>query len=161
MLFIYLWQDLSTSRPLDTLTRMDIRRAAHVDEVLAASPLFDGPARPEWAATFLAAPGHHLFLAYVDGAPVGMITGVEMTMPDKGTEMFLYELAVADAHQRRGIGRALVDALATLAVEHGCYGMWVLTDFDNDAALATYRRGGATETEPAAMLTWTFKEQPA
>jgi ribosomal protein S18 acetylase RimI-like enzyme len=44
-----------------------------------------------------------------------MVTGVEMTHPDKGTEMFLYELGVADEHQGRGIGRALVSALADLA----------------------------------------------
>jgi ribosomal protein S18 acetylase RimI-like enzyme len=136
---------------------MNIRRATTVDEVLAATALFDGPARSDWAATFLTSQGHHLFLAYVDDRPVGMITGVEMTMPDKGTEMFLYELEVAAEHRRAGIGHALVQALVAVAVEHGCYGMWVLTDFDNDAALATYRRGGADDTEPTVMLSWTFR----
>ncbi len=136
---------------------MEIRRATTVDEVLAATALFDGPAQPHFAATFLDAPAHHLFLAYVDDVPVGMITGVEMTMPDKGTEMFLYELEVAADHQRRGIGVALVRALVSVAVDHGCYGMWVLTDADNHAALATYRSGGADDTEAAVMLTWTFK----
>jgi hypothetical protein len=29
-----------------------------------------------------------LLVAYLDDAPVGMTTGVEMTHPDKGTEMF-------------------------------------------------------------------------
>src|SRR5215475_864027 len=135
---------------------MDVRRPTTVEEVVAASPLFDGPARPEWARRFLDAPAHHLLLAYVDDEPVGMITGVETTMPDKGTEMFLYELAVASAYQRRGIGRALVEALAAIAVEHGCYGMWVLTEPENVAALATYRSGGGTQTEHAAMFTWTF-----
>ena len=135
---------------------MDIRRLTDVADVLAASALFDGPALPEWAADFLAAPRHHLLVAYVDGTPAGMITGVEMTMPDKGTEMFLYELGVDPAYQRRGIGRALADALVAIAVEHGCYGMWVLTDHDNDAALATYRGSGADETEQTTMLTWTF-----
>ncbi|HZE00492.1 MAG TPA: GNAT family N-acetyltransferase, partial [Pseudonocardiaceae bacterium] len=51
--------------------------------------------------------------------------------PDKGTEMFLYELGVDDRFRRRGIGKALVAALAELARESGCYGMWVLTDSDN------------------------------
>ena len=44
-----------------------------------------------------------------------MVTGVETTHPDKGTEMFLYELAVDEAARDRGVGRALVAALADLA----------------------------------------------
>jgi GNAT superfamily N-acetyltransferase len=52
------------------------------------------------------------------------------------------------------VGTALVQSLADLARAAGCYGMWVLTDDDNEAALRTYRRGGATEESPHVMLTW-------
>ena len=54
------------------------------------------------------------------------------------------------------IGRSLVRALAELAVRRGCYGMWVLTDADNAAALATYRTAGAGEPKPQVMLDWDF-----
>ena len=64
------------------------------DAVVAASHLFDYDARSEWVERFLAQPDHHLGLAYVDEAPAGFVSGVEVTHPDKGTEMFLYELAV-------------------------------------------------------------------
>jgi [ribosomal protein S18]-alanine N-acetyltransferase len=140
---------------------MEIRRVVEVADVLAASELFDGPARADWSARFLAAPNHHLLVAYVDGAPAGMVTGAEVTMPDKGTEMFLYELEVAERFRRRGLGRALVDALVEIAVAAGCYGMWVLTDSDNDAALATYRSGGAGAPEPCVLLPWTFRTSGA
>lgn len=72
--------------------RMDIRRATTVEELTAAEHLYDGPARTEWAERFLAAPGHLMLIAYVDGAPAGMVSGIEMLHPDKGTEMCLYEL---------------------------------------------------------------------
>jgi ribosomal-protein-alanine N-acetyltransferase len=85
---------------------------------------------------------------------VGFVSGVEVTHPDKGTEMFLYELAVDPARHRGGIGRALVTALAELARERGLYGMWVLTDRANAAATATYRSAGATADEDCVMLTW-------
>jgi ribosomal protein S18 acetylase RimI-like enzyme len=85
-----------------------------------------------------------------------MVTGVELTHPDKGTEMFLYELGVDEAHRGRGIGKALVEALAGLAREHGCYGMWVLTDDDNPAALAAYRGAGAEDESRQVMLSWSF-----
>ena len=126
------------------------------DDVVAASPLFDGPAGIEVARRFLATPGHHLLIASDGGPPIGFVSGVEMTHPDKGTEMFLYELAVDDAHRRRGIGRALVDRLADIARAHGCYGMWVLTEEDNAAAVATYRAAGTDTESTHVMLSWTF-----
>ncbi len=116
---------------------MEIRRLGPGDDaaVAAASGLFDRAADPMATRRFLATSGHHLLIAYEDGVPVGFISGIEVTHPDKGTEMFLYELGVDELFQRRGIGRALVARLAQVAREAGCYGMWVLTDSDNDAAL--------------------------
>ncbi len=124
--------------------------------LLAASHLFDEPVRDEWATRSLAQPGHHLCLASVDGAPAGFVSGIEMTHPDKGTEMFLYELGVDEAFRGRGIGRALVRALADRARTLGCTGMWVLTERDNLAAMATYRSAGADEESDHVMLGWRF-----
>ncbi|MGW1489950.1 GNAT family N-acetyltransferase [Streptomyces sp. NBC_00191] len=135
---------------------MDIRRATTVAELVAAEHLYDGPARAEWAERFLAAPGHLMLIAYVDGAPAGMVSGIEMLHPDKGTEMCLYELSVDEPYRRRGIGRALVGALREVARERGCYDLWVGVDTDNDAALATYRSAGAKDDGVFAMLTWEF-----
>lgn len=135
---------------------MDIRRATTVAELVAAEHLYDGPAQPEWAERFLTAAGHLMLIAYADGRPVGMISGIEMHHPDKGTEMCLYELSVHEAHRRRGIGRALVEALIVVARERGCYDMWVGVDTDNDPALATYRSAGAKDDGVFAMLTWEF-----
>jgi ribosomal protein S18 acetylase RimI-like enzyme len=122
--------------------------------VEAARSVFDYEVRPEWARRFLEDPSHHLCLAYDDERVAGFVSGVELVHPDKGVEMFLYELGVDDAFRGKGIGKALVTALADLARERGCYGMWVLTDADNEAALRTYRGGGATETDEQVMLTW-------
>ena len=70
------------------------------------------------------------------------MSGVEVTHPDKGTEMFLYELAVDEDHRRRGHARALVEALGALARERGCVGMFVFVDDDNEAGRAAYRSAG-------------------
>jgi ribosomal protein S18 acetylase RimI-like enzyme len=136
--------------------------------VVAAAGLFDGPPAPEWTAKFLSTEGHHLLFAMVatgddvdnpgTEVAVGFVTGVEMTHPDKGTEMFLYELDVHEDHRRRGIGRALVDSLAELAAARGCYGMWVVTEPDNVPALATYRSAGAEPPEASTILTRTFPD---
>ncbi|MEU8773940.1 GNAT family N-acetyltransferase [Streptomyces sp. NPDC048606] len=135
---------------------MDIRPARTPAELQAAEALFDGPARPEWSARFLDSPGHLMLIAYVDGEPAGMVSGVEMTHPDKGTEMCLYELSVDEAYRRRGIGRALTLALADEARARGCYGMWVGVDTDNEAALATYGAAGAHDEGVFTMRGWSL-----
>lgn len=81
---------------------------------------------------------------------------MQTTHPDKGTEMFLYELGVDRSARGQGIGVALVQALAALAAERGCYGMWTGTEPDNVAALRTYERAGAVIAPPAVMLEWSF-----
>lgn len=137
---------------------LEIRRATSAEEVVAADELFDAKSRPDWTRRFLDSPDHHLLIAYAGGVVAGMVTGVETTHPDKGTEMFLYELGVLDEFQNQGIGRALVRALASLAAEQGCYGMWVLTEHDNVAALKAYGAAGGVQDGRPVMLSWSFAD---
>ena len=138
----------------------EIRRLRPGDDalVISAPELFDHPPRPDATAKFLASDTHHLLMAF-DGAgdgerAVGFVTGVETTHPDKGTEMFLYEVGVDERFRGRGVGTGLVSALRDLAVQRGCYGMWVLTDAGNAAALAAYAACGAGQPAGQLMLTW-------
>ncbi len=129
------------------------------DDVVALSHLFDDEAQLDATRTFLADPSHHLFVAFDEGAAVGFVTGVEMTHPDKGTEMCLYELGVDESARNRGVGTALVTALADAARARGCFGMWVLTERDNVAAVRTYRRAGGAEPTDHVMIDWTFEDE--
>ena len=135
---------------------MQIRRleSGQEDEVQRASFLFDHSFKPDATARFLASDTHHIFVAYVDDEVAGFTTGVEMTHPDKGTEMMLYELEVAEAFRRRGIGTALADALKEFAQQQGCYGMWTLTEDENVAALNTYEKSGSARAKNEVMLNW-------
>jgi ribosomal protein S18 acetylase RimI-like enzyme len=133
---------------------MRIERVVDAAAVHRAADLFDSPPLAAATEKFLTHPDHHLLFAYDGDRAVGMISGIEMTHPDKGTEMFIYELGVAPVARLRGIGSALVRALADVARERGCYGMWVSTETDNEAAQATYRRAGATEETPFVLLNW-------
>jgi aminoglycoside 3-N-acetyltransferase I len=134
---------------------MRIERIMDAAAVHAAADLFDAPPLAAPTERFLATPGHHLLFAYDEGGrAVGMISGVEMTHPDKGTEMFIYELGVAPAARLQGVGSRLVAELAAVARGAGCYGMWVGTEPDNEAALATYRRAGAADEVAFTLLNW-------
>ena len=133
-----------------------VRRMGPGDDahVHSAAHLFDRPLDPAATARFLASADHHLLIGFIGAAPVGFVTGVELTHPDKGTEMFLYELAVDSAFRGRGFGSALVGGLAALARDRGCYGMWVLTDDDNVAAIRAYERAGGRRVAAQRMLDW-------
>ncbi len=137
-----------------------IERVVDAAAVEAGSELFDEPPKAPATEQFLGTAGHHLLFAYDDdadagaGVVVGMISGVETTHPDKGTEMFLCELGVAPAARKRGVATELVRALAALAKARGCYGMWVAVDVDNVAALSTYRRAGAQGEAACVVQSW-------
>ena len=137
---------------------MVIRELSAGDDevVVSISHLFDQDAQLDATRRFLAGAGHHLLVAFEHDSAVGFVTGVEMTHPDKGTEMFLYELGVDESARNRGIGTALVAALVGRARANGCYGMWVLTDRDNVAALRAYSAAGGIDPEEHTMVTWTF-----
>lgn len=151
-----------TTKPSSPLPdgRRVIRRLRSGDEarVQEARKLFDDPPKPEATKHFLDSSDHHLLVAYLNDEPVGFVSGVEMTHPDKGTEMFLYELGVDEGHRRQGIGKALVRKLADLARERDCYGMWVLTERDNAAALATYRSAEGNTDPNVVLVDWLFDD---
>ena len=136
---------------------IDIRRLGpgQAQAVAAAGRLFDDVPLEDATRAFLADPARHLLVAYAAGErPVGFASGIELTHPDKGTEMLLYELGVDEPLRRRGIGRRLVAALEALACERGCYGMYVLVDDDNKAAVATYASAGGHVTSRPLMIDW-------
>jgi ribosomal protein S18 acetylase RimI-like enzyme len=134
---------------------MRIERIIDAAAVHPAADLFDTPPLATATERFLADPTHHLLFAYDEaGRAVGMISGVETTHPDKGTEMFIYELGVAPAARLQGVATELVRTLAEIARTSGCYGMWVATEPDNEAAKATYRKAGANEEAPFVLLSW-------
>jgi ribosomal protein S18 acetylase RimI-like enzyme len=123
--------------------------------VFDAGALFDHRPDAEATADFLRRPDHYLFVAYDEGdTPVGFVTGVVLAHPDKGQEMFLYEFGVAESYRGRGYGRALVERLAATAREARCYGMWVLTDEENEAAIAAYEAAGGRRAAVQQMLSW-------
>jgi aminoglycoside 3-N-acetyltransferase I len=134
---------------------MRIEPVTDVDTLERGAELFDNRPLPMSSYRFLASSGHHLLFAWDEtDHPVGFISGVELIHPDKGTEMYVNEVAVAQAARHRGVATSLVKALAALAREVGCYGMWEVCDPDNDGAVATYRRVGGYQQAPAVVFSW-------
>lgn len=63
------------------------------------------------------------------------------------SEIYLYDLAVADGHRREGIATALIETLRRLAAERGAFVIFVQADTEpeDEPAIALYTRLGVRE----------------
>jgi ribosomal protein S18 acetylase RimI-like enzyme len=126
---------------------VEIRELGDGDEALLERLDFDEPAQaplaPEAAARLLADGRTHLWVAFEGEEPVGMLLAYELLRWHGDPSLVhVYELGVAPSHHRRGIGRALWDALAARfpGVE-----VYVLTEESNAGARAFYEAVGLAE----------------
>ena len=121
---------------------VDLRRVTSDDGALfdrIADDVFDEPIDVARLQQYLAEPGHMMIVAIDDGVVVGQCAAVIHRHPDKVTELYIDELGTAPSHQRRGIGRRMIDAMFDWGRELGCKESWLGTELDNVAANALYR----------------------
>jgi GNAT superfamily N-acetyltransferase len=128
--------------------------AAMLDDV--APEVFDRGIDPALTAEFLSDPRHHLIVAMDGGVVVGFASAVHYVHPDKPTELWINEVAVAGSHRGRGIGKAIMAGMLELARKIGCREAWVLTDRGNEPAMRLYAAAGGT-VAPRDQVMFTFK----
>ncbi len=94
-------------------------------------------------------------LAAFDGeAIVGGLTAHTLPMTRAAvSELFIYDVAVQPAYQRRGIGRALIAALRTQAAQQGIGDVFVPADNEDIHALDFYQAIGG-EGAPVTIFTF-------
>lgn len=61
------------------------------------------------------------------------------------SEFYIYDLAVEQAHRRRGVATALIERLRQIAESRGIYVIFVQADLGDDPAIALYTRLGVRE----------------
>jgi aminoglycoside 6'-N-acetyltransferase I len=133
----YYW--LRDPRSVDVRVLRLTRDNAQVVERLAPA-VFDDPIEPAQLAAFLGDARHVMFVAVAGDVVIGMASGVEYFHPDKRPQLWINEVAVTPARQRRGLGRRLVNALLAEARERGCSVAWLGTASDNTAGQACVDR---------------------
>jgi aminoglycoside 3-N-acetyltransferase I len=93
--------------------------------------------------------GSDYFIALValqDGQVVGGIAAYElMKFEQERSEIYIYDLAVAVTHRRRGIATALIQELKQIAAGRGAYVVFVQADIDDEPAIALYTKLGDRE----------------
>ncbi len=61
------------------------------------------------------------------------------------SEFYIYDLAVEEAHRRRGVATSLIARLRKLAAARGIYVIFVQADLGDDPAIALYTKLGVRE----------------
>lgn len=84
--------------------------------------------------------------ALVDGEVVGALAAYELKkFEQQRSEIYIYDLAVAEAHRRQGIATALIDELKREAVQRNAYVVYVQADYGDEPAIALYTKLGTRE----------------
>jgi ribosomal protein S18 acetylase RimI-like enzyme len=88
--------------------------------------------------------------------PIGFALGYVLERVDgTGRMVCVYEIEVAEAHRRRGVGRRLVEQFKEIAASEGAWKMWVEVDPRNAPAVALYAStGGRPASESSVLYEW-------
>ncbi len=95
----------------------------------------------------LLAKDHVIALVTVEaGVVTGGLVAYELDKFEQARrEIYIYDLAVAEAQRRRGIATALIQHLGRLGAERGAWVLYVQADHGDDPAIALYEGLGARE----------------
>lgn len=80
------------------------------------------------------------------GDVIGGLAAYELPkFEQERSEIYIYDLAVAAAHRRRGVATALIRELQRVAAERGAWVVFVQADHGDDPAIALYTKLGVRE----------------
>lgn len=148
---------------LEPLQRKDLARCAELEKLLYTE---DDPWSEQAFHAELDA-GHHYLGAYVDGHGLVGYAGMSLVGPAGEFEANVHNIGVDPTWQRRGIGRALLNALLAKADDaHAPVFLEVRTD--NEPAIRLYEEHGFTRIgvrrryyQPSGADAYTMARGPA
>lgn len=106
------------------------------------------PPDDSYAAAQLARSETILLVAEADGSVIGALAGYVLPKFEQArSEIYIYDLAVADSWRRRGVATDLIDALRAIAREVGAWVIHVQADIlpEDEPARALYGKLGTRE----------------
>ena len=113
-----------------------------------ADPDSYGAAPPDdaWLESLLAKEHVLPLVASSRGVVVGGLVAYELDKFEQARrEIYIYDLAVAESHRRRGIATALIQRLRQIAAARGAWLVYVQADHGDDPAIALYDKLGVCE----------------
>jgi len=90
--------------------------------------------------------GFIALVAVKGGVVVGGLVAYELEKFERERrEIYIYDLAVAEPHRRRGIATGLIGELRRIGAERGAWVIFVQADYGDDPAIALYEKLGDRE----------------
>jgi len=101
---------------------------------------------PAYLADLLVRDDFIALVAMDDGSVVGGLAAYELKkFEQERSEIYIYDLAVAESHRRRGIATRLIESLQRIARARRAYVIFVQADLGDAAAIALYSKLGVRE----------------
>lgn len=139
------------------LTASDIVLAKQTFALMAE--VFEEPTTvlsDDYLRSVLSQPHFWAFAVLLNGKPVGGLTAYNLMLTRVAeTELFIYDLAICEEHQREGYGRLLVKHVLHEASLMGVSVAFVPADNEDTHALAFYRALGGL---PSPVTFFTFDD---
>lgn len=158
--------DADIEGTMRTEARVVVKRLGAADVVLAQATfrlmaeVFDegvGELTEAYVSALLGRADFWAMAALQDARPIGGITAHVLPMTrSEAQELFIYDLAVQPAHQRRGVGRLLVETLCREAAAAGVAVAFVPADVEDDHAVAFYQALGG---QAAPVTIFSFEDR--
>ncbi len=132
-----------SANDLDAMRALNLLFASEFDdaESYAANPPDD-----IYLASQLAKPSVIALVAEIAGVLVGGLVAYELPkLEQKRSEIYIYDLAVAEAYRRKGVASALIAEVQAIAKERGAWVVYVQADYGDEPAIALYTKLGTRE----------------
>ena len=85
-------------------------------------------------------------VAHINNYVVGGLVAYELKkFEQKRSEVYIYDLAVAEKYRRRGVASALINELRKIARARGAWVVFVQADYEDDPAIKLYAKFGVKE----------------
>lgn len=133
------------------LTRDDLNAFARLrnvfGEAFADVETFQGaPPSDDYVRALLEKQSFIVVVALLGEQVVGGLTAYVLDKYERErAEVYIYDLAVAEAHRRRGVARQLIATLKPIAKASGAYVIFVQADPPDEPAIRLYESMGTRE----------------
>jgi aminoglycoside 3-N-acetyltransferase I len=100
----------------------------------------------EYLHSLLASPTFIAIAAHNEKEVIGGLAAYFLPKFEQArSEIYIYDLAVAETHRRRGVATAMIEKLQEIASDLGAWVIFVQADYGDDPAIELYTKLGTRE----------------